>query len=144
MATEQATIVRVSPVARLRLRVPTGAALLSIGTLASGVLAYAFNLVAARSLGASAYGPVAVLWAAMFLVSVVLFRPAEQTLARNIAERVTRGEDARSVARAVAWLTLAALVVVAAVGAATWSTLTEKLFDGHGYLTACLLASIGG
>src|SRR3954468_7956977 len=142
---EQAAVVRrPAPLTRLRVAVPGGAALLSVGTLASGVLAYVFNLLAARALGPEQYGPVAVLWAAMFLVSVVLFRPAEQTLARNIAERVTRGEDARSVARAVAWLPLAALVVVAAVGAATWSTLTEKLFDGHGYLTACLLASIGG
>jgi len=144
MATEQATIVRVPPAARLRLRVPTGAALLSIGTLASGVLAYAFNLVAARSLGASAYGPVAVLWAAMFLVSVVLFRPAEQTLSRNIAERLTRGEDARVVARSVGRLTLAALALVTVATVAAWGPITDKLFSGHGYLTACLLLSIVG
>src|SRR3954447_2205118 len=112
MATEQATIVRVSPVARLRLRVPTGAALLSIGTLASGVLAYAFNLVAARTLGAEDYGPVAVLWAAMFLVSVVLFRPVEQTLSRGIAERLARGDAARSVTRSACRLALGLVALV--------------------------------
>src|SRR3954463_1336529 len=98
-----------------RLSLPTGTALLSIGTLASGGLAYVFNLLAARALGPAAYGPIAILWAAMFLISVVLFRPAGQTLARYIAERVARGEDARPVARAVAWLIVAALAVVTIV-----------------------------
>ena len=125
-----------------RVRLPQGAALLSIGTLASGVLAYGFNLVAARSLGPAAYGPIAVLWATMFLVSVVLFRPAEQTLARYIAERLVRGEDARPVARAVAWLTLAALAVVTVATVAAWEPMTHGLFAGHDYLTACLLASV--
>ena len=38
-----------------------GAALLTVGTVASGLLAYAFNVVAARALGPEAFGPVAVL-----------------------------------------------------------------------------------
>src|SRR3954471_10212399 len=110
---EQAAVVRrPAPLTRLRVAVPGGAALLSIGTLASGVLAYVFNLLAARALGPEAYGPVAVLWAAMFLVSVVLFRPAEQTLSRNIAECRAHGHDARAIAGTVAWLTLGASVLV--------------------------------
>ena len=56
------------------------AALLSIGTLASGVLAYAFNVLAARSLGPEVYGAVGALWAGMFLLAVLLFRPVEQTV----------------------------------------------------------------
>ncbi len=39
------------------------AALMSIGTLASGVLAYAFNVLAARALGPEAYGAIGALWA---------------------------------------------------------------------------------
>ncbi|HEY6886243.1 MAG TPA: hypothetical protein VI300_00650, partial [Solirubrobacter sp.] len=78
----------------------------------------------------------------MFLISVVLFRPAEQTLARYVAERVTRGEDARPVARAVAWLIVAALVIVTLAMAAAWQPITDQLFGGHSYVTACLLAGI--
>jgi hypothetical protein len=71
-------------------RVP-GALLMSVGTLGSGVMAYAFNIVVARALGADAYGPIAVLWAALFLVAVVLFRPVEQTLSREVAEATAHG-----------------------------------------------------
>src|SRR3954466_15421181 len=142
---EQAAVVRrPAPLTRLRVAVPGGAALLSIGTLASGLLAYVFNLLAARALGPEAYGPVAVLWAASFLVSVVLFRPAEQTLSRNIAERTARGEDALAVARTVARLTLAAIAVVTIAAVGAWGPLTRELFDGRDFLTACLLASVVG
>ena len=84
---------------RLRAVSASNALLLSVGTVASGLLAYAFNVVAARTLGPAGYGPVALLWAGMFLVSVVLFRPIEQTLSRGIAERAARGQDARPVVR---------------------------------------------
>ncbi|MDA0168655.1 oligosaccharide flippase family protein [Solirubrobacter taibaiensis] len=131
-----------APLVRSRLRLPTGAALLSIGTLASGVLAYVFNLAAARALGPVEYGSVAVLWAAMFLVSVVLFRPAEQTLARNIAERQARGEDAMAVVRTVGWLTLGALAAVCAVFALAWTPLTDAFFNGRDAFSVCLLAGI--
>ena len=46
----------------------SGAARLSLAMVASGVLTYAFQVLAARSLGPEAYGDIAVLWAAMFLV----------------------------------------------------------------------------
>src|SRR4051794_33843971 len=141
---QTAAIRRPAALARLRVSLPSGTALLSIGTLASGLLAYVFNLVAARSLGPAAYGPVAVLWAASFLVSVVLFRPAEQTLARHIAERAARGEESLGIARAVAALVLAALAAVAVATAVFWRPLTDDLFDGNDFLTACLLASIAG
>jgi O-antigen/teichoic acid export membrane protein len=122
----------------------SGTALLSVGTLASGVLAYAFNLLAARALGPEAYGPVAVLWAAMFLVSVVLFRPVEQTLSRGIADRLARGEEALAVARSARRLTLALVGAVTVAVAAAWAPITDALFDGRDALTAALWAGIAG
>jgi O-antigen/teichoic acid export membrane protein len=124
-------------------RVP-GALLMSIGTVASGVLAYAFNAVAARALGPEAYGPIAVLWAAMCLVAVVLFRPLEQTLSRAVAERLAAGHDARPVARTVAAFTAGAVAIAAGACAIAWGTLTDRLFDGQPLLTAMLIAGIAG
>ena len=72
------------------------AALLSIGTVASGVLAYAFNVLAARALGPEAFAAVGALWAGMFLIAVLLFRPLEQTVSRTVADHVARGADARA------------------------------------------------
>ena len=60
-----------------RIAAPDGTVLLSSATLVSGVLTYAFHVIAARSLDGSTYGLVAVLWAAMFIAVVVLFRPLE-------------------------------------------------------------------
>ena len=72
-----------------------GAWLLPAATIVSGVLTYAFHIVAARNLGPAAYGQIAVLWGAMFLIAIVLFRPVEQTTSRAVADRLARGEEVR-------------------------------------------------
>jgi O-antigen/teichoic acid export membrane protein len=143
----QATSATTAPQpARPRLHAVDGreAALLSVGTLASGILAYAFNVLAARSLGPEVYGGVGALWAGMFLVSVLLFRPVEQTLSRAISDQVARGVDARPAVRSGAWLTLGILVVAVAGFALAWGPLTDGLFGGHAVLTAALIAGVAG
>jgi O-antigen/teichoic acid export membrane protein len=121
-----------------------GAAWLSIGTVASGVLAYAFNALAARGLGPEQYGPVAVLWAAVFLVSVVLFRPVEQTLSRTISDRLARDEDAVPVVRS--GLRLAAILwgVTLVASLVLWTPITDGLFNGATSLTAAFIAGVLG
>ncbi len=121
-----------------------GALLLSAGTVGSGLLAYAFNAVAARSLGPDAYGPIALLWAGMFLVAVVLFRPLEQTLSRAIAERKAQDVDARGAVRSVVRLGIVTATLAAAACLALWAPLTDRLFDGNGTLTLALAAGIVG
>jgi len=121
-----------------------GATLLSIGALASGLLAYAFNVLAARSLGAEAYGAVAALWASMFLLAVLLFRPLEQTLSRAVADHVARDADARPAVRATARLTAVVLGTVTLALAAAWVPLTDGLFGGRAVLTAALIAGVAG
>jgi O-antigen/teichoic acid export membrane protein len=126
-----------------RARVP-GALLMSLGTVGSGVLAYGFNAVAARALGPADYGPIAVLWAAMFLVAIVLFRPVEQTLSRAVAERAADGQDALPVVRLMAMLAAATVGVACSACAIAWRPITDRLFDGHGFLTAMLIVGIAG
>jgi O-antigen/teichoic acid export membrane protein len=120
------------------------AALMSVGTLASGVLAYAFNVLAARALGPAAYGAIGALWGGMFLLAVLLFRPIEQTVSRAIADHVARGEDARPAVRSAAWLT--ALVTTAAVAGCVfaWAPITDRLFGGEPVLTVALVAGLAG
>jgi O-antigen/teichoic acid export membrane protein len=120
------------------------AALMSVGTLASGVLAYAFNVLAARALGPAAYGAVGALWGAMFLLAVLLFRPVEQTISRAVADHVARGEDARPAVRSAAWLT--AVVTTAAVAGCVlaWAPITDRLFGGEPILTVALIAGLAG
>ncbi len=120
------------------------AALLSIGTLASGILAWVFNVVAARALGPEAYGSVAALWAGMFLLAVLLFRPIEQTVSRAVAEHVATDADARPSARSAARLAAIVLGLVTALIAAFWAPITDSLFGGRDALTAALVIGLAG
>jgi O-antigen/teichoic acid export membrane protein len=117
---------------------------MSAGTLASGVLAYAFNVLAARALGPASYGAIGALWGGMFLLAVLLFRPIEQTVSRAVADHVARGEDARPAVRSAARLT--ALITVAAVAgcALAWAPLTDRLFGGEPVLTVALIGGLAG
>jgi O-antigen/teichoic acid export membrane protein len=119
-----------------------GAWLVSAATLASGVLTYAFHVVAARSLGAEAYGRVAVLWAAMFLAAIVLYRPVEQTVSRALADRLARGEETRSVLRSAG--IACAVVVCCAVAAciAAEGPIARRLFGGEDELAWMLAAGV--
>jgi O-antigen/teichoic acid export membrane protein len=124
---------------RERRRTLDGAWLLSGATVGSGVLAYAYHVLAARSLGPEGYGLVAVLWAALFLGVVVLFRPLEQTASRAFAHRLARGEEVRTVLRAVTLIYLGLSVLVIVGGAATWNVLRDRLFLGDSLFVGALL-----
>ena len=134
------------PVQRARGRLAfDGAALASAAMLGSGVLAYAFLVLGAQTLGKASYGgQLAVFWAALFLVVVILFRPLEQTLSRTISDRRARGEEVGTVVRAVVtiYLTLAAAVVL--VGAAAHEPLADRLFRGDEAMVAFLVAGVVG
>jgi O-antigen/teichoic acid export membrane protein len=108
----------------------------------SGALAYAFHVIAARTLGPHAYGQVAILWAAIFLVAIMLFRPLEQTASRAVADRLARGDEVRSVLRAVGLATATIALLGAVVTALAWGEITERIFLGNDYMTALLAAGI--
>jgi O-antigen/teichoic acid export membrane protein len=120
------------------------AALLSAGTVGSGLLAYAFNVLAARALGPEAFAAVGALWAGMFLVAVLLFRPLEQTVARTVADLVARGADARAAVRTTAWLGGGVAVVACLACVAAWGPLTDGLFGGRPELTIALIGGLAG
>jgi O-antigen/teichoic acid export membrane protein len=132
----------VQPASRREGRTLAGAWLLSAGMLASGVLTYAFHVLAARSLGPAAYGEIAVLWAAMFIAAIMIFRPLEQTMSRALADRRARGEEVATVLRSVLWISVAALAAVGVGAALFWGKLASALFGGDAAMTALLLAGI--
>ncbi len=138
----QAAVAKRELIRTPRLPALAGAGLMSGAMLATGVLAYAFHVLAARSLGPEGYGQIAVLWAALFLVSVVVFRPLEQTLARSIADRLARGEETRTVVRSVLQVFVASLFALAVLAVPAWGPLTDRLFVGSDAMTALLLGGI--
>jgi O-antigen/teichoic acid export membrane protein len=123
-------------------RAISGAGLLSGAMVLSGLLTYAFLVLAARTLGPTAYGRVGVLWAAMFIVAIVLFRPLEQTASRSISDRRVRGEEVRSVVVSVGRLATLLLLLISAVAALGWSWFSSRLFGGDSVMMAMLVAGI--
>jgi O-antigen/teichoic acid export membrane protein len=119
-----------------------GAVLLSGATVASGILAYAYHVLAARVLGPEAYGLVAVLWAALFLLVVVLFRPLEQTTSRALADRLARGQEVRSVLRAMLRLYLVLALAIGVAGALGWGLIGDRLFLGDSFYTGALVVGL--
>jgi O-antigen/teichoic acid export membrane protein len=68
-----------------------GARILSIGIAATGLFTFAYFAVASHVLAAGPYGEVSLLWAVLFVVISVIYRPVEQLLSRTIADRRARG-----------------------------------------------------
>ena len=143
MSSAAAAIEPVAPVERsARVAVAGGAWLLSGAMVLSGVFTYAFHVLAARTLGPAAYGQIAILWGAMFLVAVVLFRPLEQTTSRAIADRLARGEETRTVLRSVAWMFAAVLVAIGIATALFAGTIADRFFEGDKVLVVALFLGI--
>ncbi len=140
-----ATFDRRAPERSLGLRAGFGGmGILSAAMLASGGLAYVFHILAARTLDAADYGRVAILWAALYLLVVMLFRPLEQTASRTMADRLARGEEVRSVVRSIVAIYLALVVLGLALVVPLWGTITERLFAGDGAFTVALVAGLYG
>ena len=143
MTTQAAAIEPAAIAARARPRAAfAGAGLLSIAMVGSGGLAYGFHVLAARTLGPAAYGQIAVLWGALFLVTVVLFRPLEQMVARSLAARLALNQDGSPVVRAALGLFGAMIVACAATAAILWAPLTDRLFLGNDVMTAMLIFGV--
>jgi O-antigen/teichoic acid export membrane protein len=68
-----------------------GARILSIGIASTGIFTFAYFAVASHVLGATPYGAISLLWAVLFVVISVIYRPVEQLLSRTIADRRARG-----------------------------------------------------
>lgn len=120
------------------------ALLLSGAMVVSGVLTYAFQILAARRLGAEAFGDIAVLWGSMFVLAIVVFRPLEQTLSRSIANRLAQGHEIGSVLRSVGVVSLGAGAAITVAAAVAWGPVTSGLFHGDGFMTAMLVAGVAG
>ncbi len=122
--------------------VGAGSAYMIVSLGISGVLTYAFQSFAAHTLGKSGYGPLALLWSATFLTVQVLWIAGTQTLGRYVSERAARGEDWRPVVASVRrWQAgLAAAFVILAAAASP--ILTERVFQGHAWLSWAFIAAV--
>ena len=94
-----------------------GAAILSLGIGATGLITFGYFSLASYTLTDDEYGRISLLWSAIFITVSVLYRPVEQLLSRTIADHDARGVAGSEHLRVAATIQLAlgALFVVAAL-----------------------------
>ena len=69
------------------------AGMLTIGVGLTGLLTYAYFLIASHDLSKEAYGEITVLWSAVFITVSTLYRPVDQLLSRHISENIELGQS---------------------------------------------------
>ena len=116
------------------------ASLLTAAFGAAGLLVYLYFAIASHSLDSEEYGEVVVLWSAVYVISLTLFRPTEQLLARSLAERGLSG----AVLRVGAAIQLAAASASVALVLALHGPIADDLLSGDETAYAVLLAALVG
>jgi O-antigen/teichoic acid export membrane protein len=119
-----------------------GAAVLSVGIGATGLITFAYFSLASHSLAEDEYGRITLLWSAMFITVSVLYRPVEQLLSRTIADHDARGVGGTAHLRVAATIQLALGVAFAVVALALRGPIQDDLFAGSASLYWVLLVGV--
>jgi O-antigen/teichoic acid export membrane protein len=119
-----------------------GAAVLSLGIGATGLITFAYFSVASYSLSDEEYGRISLLWSTIFITVSVLYRPVEQLLARTIADRDARRLGGSAHLRVAATIQLALGVVFAVVALALRGPIQDDLLGGSAALYWILVVAV--
>ena len=119
-----------------------GAAVLSAGIGATGLITYGYFALASHSLSAADYGGITLLWSAVFVTTSVLYRPVEQLLSRTIADRDARAQAGREHLRVAATIQLALGAAFAVAALALREPLEDGLFEGSSALYWVLIVTV--
>jgi O-antigen/teichoic acid export membrane protein len=110
------------------------ASLLSIGVGITGLITYLYFAIASHELSREAYGQVAVLWSAVFIVVSVLQRPVEQLLSRTVSENLAHDVPIGHTVRVAATIQLGVAVGFDIVALALRTPIQDHLLDGNSTL----------
>lgn len=107
------------------------ASFLAIGVGLTGLITYAYFLIASHVLSKTDYGQITVLWSAVFITISTLYRPIEQLLSRHISEHRTKGEEVEGTMRIAATIQLGLGVAFAVLALALRGPIQNDLLEGN-------------
>jgi O-antigen/teichoic acid export membrane protein len=107
------------------------ASFLAIGVGLTGLITYAYFLIASHVLSKPDYGQITVLWSAVFITISTLYRPIEQLLSRHISEHRTKGEEVGGTMRVAATIQLGLGVAFAVLALALRGPIQNDLLEGN-------------
>jgi len=107
------------------------ASFLAVGVGLTGLITYAYFLVASHTLSAPDYGQITVLWSAVFITISTLYRPVEQLLSRHLSERLIKGEEVSQPVRVAAQIQLGLALVFAVLALVLRGPIQNDLLEGN-------------
>jgi O-antigen/teichoic acid export membrane protein len=119
-----------------------GAAILSVGIGATGLITFAYFSLASHVLPEDEYGRVTLLWSAVFITVSILYRPVEQLLSRTIADHDARGVTGTEHLRVAATIQLALGVAFVVAALLLRGPIEDDLFGGSSALYWILVVAV--
>ncbi|HET7445235.1 MAG TPA: hypothetical protein VFJ57_11300 [Solirubrobacterales bacterium] len=107
------------------------ASFLAVGVGLTGVITYAYFLVASHVLDKTDYGQIAFLWSAVFITISTLYRPIEQLLSRHISERRVKGQPISQPMRVAATIQFGLSLFFAVIALALRGPIQDSLLEGN-------------
>jgi len=107
------------------------ASFLAVGVGLTGVITYAYFLIASHTLSKPDYGQITVLWSAVFITISTLYRPIEQLLSRHISEREIRGQSVSEPMRVASTIQFGLSLIFAVLALALRGPIQDGLLEGN-------------
>jgi O-antigen/teichoic acid export membrane protein len=107
------------------------AGFLAIGVGLTGLITYAYFLIASHTLSIRDYGQITVLWSAVFITISTLYRPVEQLLSRHVSERLAKGESLAQPMRVASTIQIGLALSFAVVALVLRGPIQDDLLEGN-------------
>lgn len=118
------------------------ASFLAVGVGLTGVITYAYFLIASHVLSKPDYGQITVLWSAVFITISTLYRPIEQLLSRHISERRVKGEPIGQPMRVASTIQLGLSLLFTVLALALRGPIENSLLEGNEALYWVFFSSV--
>ncbi len=107
------------------------ASFLAVGVGLTGLITYAYFLIASHVLSEPDYGQITVLWSAVFITISTLYRPVEQLLSRHISERLTKKQPIGQPMRVASTIQIGLALFFAVTALALRGPIEGNLLEGN-------------
>jgi O-antigen/teichoic acid export membrane protein len=107
------------------------ASFLAVGVGLTGVITYAYFLIASHTLSKPDYGQITVLWSAVFITISALYRPIEQLLSRHISERMVSGQSLREPVKVASTIQFGLSLLFTVLALALRGPIQNSLLEGN-------------
>ena len=119
-----------------------GARILSVGIATTGLVTFAYFSLAKHALSDTEYKNITVLWAVLFLIISIIYRPVEQLLARSLSVRRAQSLDPGRAVRTALTIQAGFAVAFLAVALAARRPIEADVLAGSAFLYWVLVVAV--